>query len=313
MNSGTSFQRIDCDTAEDFVKQVRPSNSIWRGPGRKWGFRGQADTYWRLVPKAFREEFPNCQYRRYPTKSMESAIQHAYLELEMFRDFFRLADSVGLKVPGGEYVLSVEFEKHVEHLQGGQWPFPQVLPGLAIAQHHGVPTRLLDFTSSALVAAYFAAISRIEGSRDCFKENGICVWAVNLLFTNYAWGLPPYLNRMIEVVQVPTADNLFLNRQRGFFLYVARSREFPIPPIDELILRRSRDPRHRHSLEQSGVDLTHFQPPLVYQITAPADAARDILEILDRQDGISRASLMPTYDNIARTLEFKRDRGIPIE
>ncbi|MES2849791.1 MAG: FRG domain-containing protein [Bacteroidota bacterium] len=42
---------------------------------------------------------------------------------------------------------------------------------LAIMQHHGAPTRLLDFTESLLIATYFSVNDATE---DC------CVWAINM-------------------------------------------------------------------------------------------------------------------------------------
>jgi hypothetical protein len=60
-----------------------------------------------------------------------------------------------------------------------------VLETLAIAQHHGVPTRLLDITHDAFVAAFFAA----DDARDETKLRDVPrfgVWAVDLSLVRQA-------------------------------------------------------------------------------------------------------------------------------
>lgn len=56
---------------------------------------------------------------------------------------------------------------------------------LITAQHHGVPTRLLDWTYSPLVAAFFA--TRPSGSR----EKDRAVWRLDWQTLHKTYGLPP--------------------------------------------------------------------------------------------------------------------------
>ena len=50
------MQEIVCTTATEFVERLRITDELWGGqPAWDWGFRGQGDADWDLLPSAFRE------------------------------------------------------------------------------------------------------------------------------------------------------------------------------------------------------------------------------------------------------------------
>lgn len=57
---------------------------------------------------------------------------------------------------------------------------------LVTAQHHGVPTRLLDWTYSPLIAAFFATRPRTDG-----RETDRVVWRLDWQAVHHAFELPP--------------------------------------------------------------------------------------------------------------------------
>ena len=97
-----------------------------------WIYRGQGDASWALSTSLER-----CFLR----EGIEGD-DRAKLERELLREFRRTYHNYAAHVPEPERLL--------------EW--------LSLMQHHGAPTRLLDFTFSIYVAAYFAVKLLVNSS-----------------------------------------------------------------------------------------------------------------------------------------------------
>ena len=304
-----AVQEIACRTATEFVERLRITDELWGGqPAWDWGFRGQGNADWDLLPSAFRHGTPLSYANAMLKAPIELLGEQHWCEFKLIQHFLYLADRVGLSVPGDaqHFRLPPTTDRR---WSSGEWPQEDVLETLAIAQHHGVPTRLLDITHNALIAAFFAA----DDARDPAKVPGatrFAVWAVDLSMVRQAAALRVRHGDKPRLIHVtaPRAGNSFLHNQDGLFLLDREASQRwatlnRFETLDEVV-----HAIHREMLEEPLDGLPYYRSspasPSV-RITAPIALAMDVLELLDR-DFYNRARIMPTHDNVVKTLQFQR-------
>lgn len=122
-------------------------------------YRGHANADWNLVPSILRGEAATL---------LASLVEHpmtceaqAWMEFEMLLSFVTGCDEAGVRLPSDSvqfrqrFLTDRSFAKYNQ--SPNSWPGNDYLEMMAMARLHGLPTRLLDWTTHPYVAAYFAA------------------------------------------------------------------------------------------------------------------------------------------------------------
>lgn len=305
--SNTTLKTIICRTTKEFLEILRPSNDLWSPNPMSWIFRGQGDGRWNLIPSAFRKGV-RLSYRDNSTKGpFPDPIEQAEYEWGLIYDFVWFSDEIGLQVPGNWRVFRDQkyIEQVREAINNMDWPLTDIIDTIALAQHHGVPTRLLDFTRNANYATFFA-LRQADLATDpdhIDDEAGPCVWAVHRRAINPH--IPEFKNRVSEIA-VPFRDNGFLYAQKGLFLLDTEANtNWAIgggaAALEDLLVGTYEQTKNY------PLNIKVENP--VIKIILPRRFRIDALRML-RTERITLAHLMPTYDNIVHTLNYQIDRNL---
>jgi hypothetical protein len=233
-----------------------------------WAFRGQLDASWVLNNAIERTGF--IHFRK-------------GIEAEFVAEFQR----------GARNYLSKD--ETPEHLI--EW--------LALMQHHGAPTRLLDLTRSPYIAAYFA----FEFCEEKESQN-VAIWGVNINYLKI---------KSLEILSEEFGEALKENRNlinenlfEKIFYQNNKKLVFPVEPFSM---------NRRYSLQQSvfistGIsevplmDQLHFLGDSIEQavvkIEIPTSSKKEALREL-LQMNLHRASLFPDLDGYALSLKLRYD------
>lgn len=186
------IEEIWCNSWSDF--KARIYNDLFRheradqGPGQdepgkfvrgRFIFRGHGSSEWPLKP-TFDRWF------------LESPKKKPKIANELFEHFKRECE--------GALDLTEEVMNDRDKLLG-------------IAQHHGLPTRLLDWTESPYIAAFFAfsgLLSEKEEPQDP-ADSKVAVWVVDTERTFWSSHFG------VEIIEVPPASNYRLKNQTAKF------------------------------------------------------------------------------------------------
>jgi hypothetical protein len=233
-----------------------------------WAFRGQASSNWVLNNAIERTDFIHF---------------HNSIEADFVAEFQRGARN---------YLSKDETPGHLI-----EW--------LALMQHHGAPTRLLDLTKSPFIAAYFAFEQSIPQQDPC-----VAVWGVNINYLK---------NRALEVLSDEFEEAVEQNKNlinetlfEKIFYENNRNLVFPIEPFSM---------NKRYSLQQSifistGISNVPLMEQLqflgdgirqsVVKIEMPASEKKLALRDL-QQMNLHRASLFPDLDGYASSMKLRYD------
>ena len=188
-------------------------------------------------------------------------------------------------------------------------PGDSVWNWLTLGAHHGLPTRLLDWTFSPYVALHFAT----DRPGD-FKRDG-AVWCVDYVAAHRH--LPPPLRRLLDEESADVFTTEMLGHAAPTLERFDRLATEPFlvfldpPSLDERIVNQFA----LFSL-LSGPDLALHQwlaghPRLSHRIVIPASLKWEIRDKLD-QANVTERVLFPGLDGLSRWLErYYTPRGSP--
>jgi hypothetical protein len=169
---------------------------------------------------------------------------------------------------------------------------------IALGQHHGLPTRLLDWTYSPLVALHFATEDPQEFDRD-----GV-VWCVNFVEANKQ--LPARLQRLLreEASDTFTVEMLAAFDTLRAFDALAR-KPFLVflepPAVDRRILNQLALVSLMSDASASFDDWLAAHPDLCRRVVVPASMKWEIRDKLD-QANVNERVLFPGLDGLSRWL-----------
>jgi len=170
---------------------------------------------------------------------------------------------------------------------------------LAVAQHHGLPTRLVDWTYSPFVALHFATLY----ARDFDRDGVVC--CVNFVQANTM--LPKRLRAILDEEHSDTFTVEMLGEFKTLRGFDTLAREpfvlFLEPPsLDARILNQfalfSLMPNPLSGLD----DWIDAHPDLCRKVVVPAELKWEVRDKLD-QANINERTLFPGLDGLSRWLE----------
>ncbi|MCK6574632.1 FRG domain-containing protein [Myxococcota bacterium] len=188
--------------AEAFLAAVRGVHRSISSAARDWVFRGLGDANYALVPSALRPDVLENALDENDKVGTQRQREHRAISR-----FFAYADAQGLDLPGDWN----DMHAHLLAKPGKAWPQDTLVPLVAMAQHYGLPTRLLDWSRKPLIACYFAAA---DAAAHAPESGELAVWALRRRAETPKWSIEKL---GVRDLSAPRGSNANLHLQSGRF------------------------------------------------------------------------------------------------
>ena len=168
----------------NFIHSISYGGELYNTFNNGFIFRGHSSSIYKLLPSALRKEgmigtnlIKSDEYIK-----IYGELLQIYRESQLLQQFYKNCDDTGLYIPFID-------EKNIYYLLNEDriastfppfeyWPPKDYYELMSLAQHYGIPTRLLDWSRDLNVAIYFALSDYLRGKE--IRENEyMTIWAMD--------------------------------------------------------------------------------------------------------------------------------------
>lgn len=294
------------NTLKEFIDTISYNGELYKIFAHDYFFRGVPSYKYELVPSALRTTnmdrlwFLSCSEG---DKHLNLEYSQRTTEYLILKRFYRGCDKNSLPLPNiDRFRDSLNDDIDISYIfcTGREWLPHDLYEIAALAQHYGLPTRLLDWSKSIFTALYFAAINYIHGN---VKDNYIALWAFHPAIVTPI--VPP-----LKIINPSYHGNPNLAAQQGIFtlwemnniiisnepLRIDIKKEADRRPLNELIAEYLTKTNRNFNFEN-----------LFYKILIPANESLELLEYLSVL-GYDSARLFPGYSGVVKNIVDQADR-----
>jgi hypothetical protein len=265
------------------LKSYYPSNAFFNNPvTNSFLYRGHSDKTYKLIPKIFRKHIDFVEEKE--------AINDTYLswakEKDLLYSFIREASGI-LSIPTDNLSRWAEY-----------------------AQHYGVPTRFLDWSSNPLVALYFACRDKTETDGSVWLIHAINYRQfLNNKFNAYAnLTIQEIINKIYNsdidfefpILYTPYYVDSRMSAQGSYFMVWGTCSK----PLENMFSSAELKMNLPETDNGSRTFGTAQDKNLLFQFIIYSDRKQPILHEIDTV-GINEKTLFPGLDGIGRYVERK--------
>lgn len=305
------------ETAKEFLTDITYGGELYGMLNNSKVFRGHQSSTYELIPSALRRKmlFRNQDGTIYEEDENRSVLlsesERLQRDMEYFnlRVFFDECDENGLWLPNVDRIrkyLVTYKDLNSAGLLTDEWIPYDLLELTALAQHYGVETRLLDWTSSIETAIYFAIhkdpdLSEEERGRE--ESKYVAIWILDTSIE--------HKSNSLRFIRPPYNGNPNLAAQKGLFTYwkepgfklssnvIEEDEWMAIQKVR--INRLPLDTRLKQEIGNKRLDKSYL-----WKLLIPRDGKKELYDYIRRR-GVTAASLFPGYAGIVKGIKERKE------